>query len=222
MPRFSNANFASASFARAREIDAAALAAIPLFKALLRPFGAAVFLAETALASRFAAPRVRDAVPATGPFRFRFEGFAPIFFIFARMVLRAAPALDAGFLLPTRLRTLEGDASLEVRFNAVFAPEVGPVFLVFDFIVFFDLLRAAIVKLSKRDHSRIRRTLMRKHGAPKRRPDCLPAITPSHPNTRVCRSAVNLSFSTKSSKNQRGRLADAPDNGGAWLRRYQT
>jgi hypothetical protein len=43
-----------------------------------------------------------------------------------------------------------------VRFDAVFALEAGLVFLVFDFIVFFDLLRAAIVKLSTRGRSRAR------------------------------------------------------------------
>ena len=131
------------------------MAAAALFKALLGLFVAAGFLAEAAFASLFAAPRVRDAVPAPGLFRFRFEGFATLFFIFARIVFRAARALDVGLLLPTRLRTRDEDASL-VRFDAVFALEAGLVFFVFDFVVFFDLLRAAIVKLSTRDHSRTR------------------------------------------------------------------
>jgi hypothetical protein len=140
---------------RARPKDAV-LTAVALFTALLGLFDAAGFLAEAAFASLFAAPRLRDAVPAPGLFRFRFEGFATIFFIFARMVFRAAVALDAGLLLPTRLRTLDEDASLELRFDAVFALEAGLVFLVFDFIVFFDLLRAAIVKLSTRGRPRAR------------------------------------------------------------------
>jgi hypothetical protein len=71
------------------------------------------------------------------------------------MVFRAARALEAGLLLPARLRTLDEDASLERCFDAGFALEAG-LFFVFDFVVFFDLLRAAIVKLSTRDRSRIR------------------------------------------------------------------
>jgi len=122
--------------------------------ALFGLFDAAVFLAEAAFASLFAATRVRDAVPALGLFRFRFKGFATTFFIFARIVLRATRALDAGFVLPTRLRTLDEDAPLEARFDAIFALETGPVFFVFDFVVFFALLRAAIVKLSTRDRTR--------------------------------------------------------------------
>jgi len=152
-PRFSNANFASA--ARARLADAA-LAAVLLFTSLLRLFDAPVFLAGAAFASLFAAARGRDAVPESELFRFRFKGFATTFFIFARMALRATRAFDAGLVLPTRLRTLDADAdaSLEMRFDAVFALEAGADFFVFDFVVFFDLLRAAIVKFSTRDRAR--------------------------------------------------------------------
>ena len=127
---------------------------VALFTALLGLLDDAGFLAEAAFASLFAAPRVRDTVPAPGFFRFRFKGFATIFFIFARIVFRAARALDAGLLFAARLRTLDGD--LEARLDAVFALEAGLVFFVFDFVVFFDFLRAAIVKLSTRDCPRIR------------------------------------------------------------------
>ena len=72
------------------------------------------------------------------------------------MVFRAARALDAGLRLPARLLPLDEDASFGVRFDAVFALEAGLAFFVFDFVVFFDLLRAAIVILSTRDHSRTR------------------------------------------------------------------
>ena len=129
---------------------------VALFAPLFRLFDAAGFLAEAALASLFAEPRALDAVPAAGLFRFRFEGFAAISFIFARMVFDAVLALEAGLLLPARLRTLDEDATLEMRLDAGFALEAGLVFFVFDFVVFFDLLRAAIVKLSTRDRSRIR------------------------------------------------------------------
>lgn len=73
------------------------------------------------------------------------------------MVFRAARSLGAGLLLPARLRTLDEDTALERRFDAGFALEAGLVFFVFDFVVFFDLLRAAIVKLSTRNCSRTRR-----------------------------------------------------------------
>ena len=126
------------------------------FAPLFRLFDAAGFLVEAALASLFAEPRAPDAVPAAGLFRFRFEGFAAISFIFARMVFDAVLALEAGLLLPARLRTLDEDATFEMRFDAGFALEAGLVFFIFDFVVFFDLLRAAIVKLSTRDRSRIR------------------------------------------------------------------
>ena len=127
---------------------------VALFAPLFRLFDAAGFLAEAAFASLFAEPRAP--VPAAGLFRFRFEGFAAISFIFARMVFDAVLALEAGLLLPARLRTLDEDATLEMRLDAGFALEAGLVFFVFDFVVFFDLLRAAIVKLSTRDRSRIR------------------------------------------------------------------
>ena len=140
---------------RARTADAV-LAALALLAALAGLFEAAAFLAEAAFASFFAATRARDAVAASEVFRFRLEGFATTFFIFARVVLRAVRALAADLLLPTRLRTPDEDVSLETRFDAGFALEAGRVFLVFDFVVFFDLLRAAIVKLSTRDRSRTR------------------------------------------------------------------
>jgi hypothetical protein len=125
---------------------------VALFAPLFRLFDAAGFLVEAALASLFAEPRA----PEAGLFRFRFEGFAAISLIFARMVFDAVLALEAGLLLPARLRTLDEDATFEMRFDAGFALEAGLVFFVFDFVVFFDLLRAAIVKLSTRDRSRIR------------------------------------------------------------------
>jgi hypothetical protein len=126
-------------------VRAAAVLTVLLFAPLLRVFDAAGFLAEAAFASLFAAPRVRDAVAAAGLFRFGFDGFAALFFIFARTVFRAARALEAGLLLPARLRTLDDEASLRRRFDAGFALEAGLVFFVFDFVVFFDFLRAAIV-----------------------------------------------------------------------------
>ncbi|HTZ66922.1 MAG TPA: hypothetical protein VMB83_05535 [Roseiarcus sp.] len=148
----SNANLASASFfARARAAEAA-LTGAAVFKALLGLFGVAVFLAEAAFASLFAAVRVRDTLAAPELFRFRFKGFATTLFIFARIVFRPTLELGAGLALPTRLRTL--DEPLEERFGAVFGLEAGPVFLIFDLAGFFDFLRAAIVKLSTRDRAR--------------------------------------------------------------------
>ena len=96
-------------------------------------------------------------------FRFRFEGFATIFFILARIVFRATRALDAGLFLPARLRTLDEEAGL-ARFETVFALEAGLVFFVFDLVVFFDLLRAVIVKLSTRE--RVAHTLKTRAPAP--------------------------------------------------------
>jgi hypothetical protein len=91
-------------------------------------------------------------------FGFRFEGFATSSFSLARivlLVLRATLAFEAGLLLPTRFRRLDEDTLLEVRFETDFALEVGPVFFVFELVVFFDFLRAAIVNLSTREHCRI-------------------------------------------------------------------
>jgi hypothetical protein len=121
--------------------------------ALLRLFDAATFLAGTVLAGLLAAPRARTATPTLEPFRFRFKGLATMLFIFARTVLRATRPPDPDLLLPTRFRTLDEDASLEVRFDAGFARAAGPVFFVFDFVVFFDL-RAAIATLSTRERLR--------------------------------------------------------------------
>jgi hypothetical protein len=147
-------SFAAASFARARRIDVA-FAAVALFTPLPGLLEAAGFLAETALASLLAAPLVREAIAAPGLFRFRFEGLATIFFILARIVFRPARALDAALLLPTRLRTLDDDARL-TRFEGAFALVARVFFFAFDFVVFFDLLRAAIVKLSTRERQRTR------------------------------------------------------------------
>ena len=115
------------------------MAALADLAALLGFFDAAAFLAEAAFASLLAALFARDAVPASRLFRFRFKGFATTLFIFALIVLRRTRAFDAGLLFPTRLRTMDEDASLEVRFEAGFNLAAGPVFFVFDFVVFFDL-----------------------------------------------------------------------------------
>jgi hypothetical protein len=139
---------------RARAGDAG-LAAAAAFKVLLWLFEAAAFLPDAAFAILFAAARARDEAPASDPFRFRFTDFAATFFIFARIVLGATRALDVDFGLPTRLRAPDEDAALLERFDAVFFTLVAdPVFLIFDFTVFFDFLRAAIVKLSTRDRAR--------------------------------------------------------------------
>jgi len=69
--------------------------------------------------------------------------------------LRATLVFDAGLLLPTRFRALDEDTPLAARFDFDFALEADPIFVVFDLVVFFDLLRAAIVNLSTREHSRM-------------------------------------------------------------------
>jgi hypothetical protein len=132
------------------------LAALAFLTALAGLLDAVAFLAEAAFASFLAATRARDAVAASEVFRFRFEGFATTFFIFARMVLRAVRAFAANLPLAARFRIPDEDVSFETRFDAGFALEAGLVFFVFDFVVFFDLLRAAIVKLSTRDRWHIR------------------------------------------------------------------
>jgi hypothetical protein len=58
--------------------------------------------------------------------------------------LRAPRTLNAGLLLPTRFRALGEDGSFRARFDAAFALDAGPILFVFDFVVFFDLVRAAI------------------------------------------------------------------------------
>jgi hypothetical protein len=75
--------------------------------ALLGLFAAAVFLAEAAFVGRFAAPRARAGVSVPEPFRFRFEGFGTMLFIFARIVLRATCALDLGLPSATRPREVD-------------------------------------------------------------------------------------------------------------------
>ncbi len=213
--RLSGANFASVSFARARAMAALTVA---LFALLLKLFDIADFLKEAALANLFAEPRA----PAAGLLRFRFEGFAAVSFIFARMVFGAALALEAGLLLPARLRAVDEDATLETRFEVGFAVEAGLVFFVFDFVVFFDLLRAAIVNSP-------RAIALAYAESPCANPLANMASGPLSPKPRFVRgvsrdfrSTINLSFSTKSSKNQRRRCAPGGDNDSAWLRAVET
>ena len=121
-----------------------ALATLALLVALFRLFDAAVFL-RAALTGLFAAPRARTAVPPAELLRFRFESFNISFFIFSRIALRATRTLDAGLFLPTRFRAPDEDASFATRFVVDFALDAGSAFFVFDFVVFFDLLRAAML-----------------------------------------------------------------------------
>jgi hypothetical protein len=86
--------------------------------------------------------------------------------------LRAARALGADLLLPTRFRALGDDDSLGTRFDAALARGAGPTFLVFDFVVFFDL-RAAIGQLSTRERSRTPWTPARQHRSSKQQADFL-------------------------------------------------
>jgi len=132
----------------------------------------------------------------------------------ARIVFRPARALDAALLLPTRLRTLDEDARL-TRFEGAFALEARVFFFAFDFVVFFDLLRAAIINLSTRKLLRTRSKPVHEHCyrsvheycSSERQVDFLStkslASSPATPSN--FRSTINLSFSTNSSKNQRGR-----------------
>jgi hypothetical protein len=128
-----------------------------------------------------------------------------MFFILARIVFGATRPVDAGLRLPTRLRTLDDDAFLEALFDAVFALEAGLTFFVFDFVVFFDLLRAAIVILSTRESSRTAENpcasaaLQYGERALRQRTTLVRGLLWDF------RSTINLSFSTKSSKNQRRR-----------------
>jgi hypothetical protein len=121
---------------------------------------ALLMLLDTALreaAAALFAPPKPCAVPTLGLFRFRFETFVTSLFILARIVLpvlRATLVFDVGLLLPTRFRPPDEDTPLAVRFDVDFALDAGPVFFAFDLVVFFDLLRAAIVNLSTREHSR--------------------------------------------------------------------
>jgi hypothetical protein len=129
--------------------------------------------------------------------------------------LRATRAFDAGLLLLTRLRTLDGEAAFVVRFDLGFALEAAPVFFVFELVVFFDLLRATIVNLSTRKLSRTRHKSMHEHCSQSVHEYCFQngeltfrrekplASSPGTP--RDFRSTVNWPFSTNPSKNQRGR-----------------
>jgi hypothetical protein len=198
--------FASTSFEVARSIDRA-LAALALLIALFKLFDDAVFL-RAALTGLFAA-RVRTAVPPVELLRFRFESFEISLFIFSRIALRTTRTFDAGLLLPTRFRAPDEVASLATRFAVDFGRVAGPAFFAFDFVVvFFDLLRAVIVKLSTRDHSRTR---SRYRASPPALQNsmltlCQRVRQRGEPRTPGgLRSMINSSFITKSSKNQRGR-----------------
>jgi hypothetical protein len=194
------------------------LAAAAVFVALLRLFDAATFRLAT-LAGLFAAADARVTVLTLELVRFRFESFVAAFFILARLVLlvlRATRVFDAGLLLLTRLRTLGEEAPFGVRFDLGFAREAAPVFFfVFELVVFFDLLRATIVNLSTRKLFRTRTRSVREHCSrsvheycsSERQVDLLSrkplASSPGTPSD--FRSTINWSFSTNSSKNQRGR-----------------
>ena len=129
-----------------------ALATLALLVVLFRLFDAAVFL-RAALTGLFAAPRARTAVPPIELLRFRFDSFDISLFIFPRIALRATRALDAGLRLPTRFRAPDEDASFATRFLVDFALGAGAAFFVFDFVAFFDLVRAVIARLSTRKSS---------------------------------------------------------------------
>jgi hypothetical protein len=87
------------------------------------------------------------------PVRFGFESFVTTVLVLARIVLllfRATRVFDAGLLLLTRLRALDEAAAFGLRFDFGFALDAETGFFVFAFVVFFDLVRAAIVNLSTR------------------------------------------------------------------------
>jgi hypothetical protein len=150
--------------------------------------------------------------------RFRFETFVTALFILARLVLlvlRATRVFDAGLLLLARFRTLDEAAPFGARFDLGFARGAAPVFLVFELVVFFDLLRAAIVNLSTRKLSRTRFKSLHEHCSRSVHEYCsserqvdfcsTKSLASSLRTPSDFRSTINLSFSTKSSKNQRGR-----------------
>ena len=120
-----------------------ALATLALLVALFRLFDAAVFL-RAALTGLFAAPRARTAVPPAELLRFRFGSFNVSFLNFSRIALRATRTLEAGLFLPTRFRAPDEDACFATRFVVDFARGADSAFFVRDFVVFFDLLRAAM------------------------------------------------------------------------------
>ncbi len=186
--RLSGNNFAPCSFERARTLDAA-FAAAAVLVALLKLFDAAAFRTAV-LAGFFAALNSWVMVLTLGLVRLRFEFFVTTFFILARitlLVLRATRVFDAGLLLLTRLRTLDEEAVLGARFDLAFALEAEAVFFVFAFVVFFDLLRAAIVNLSTRKLYRTRSKSMHEHCSKpvheycfsKRQVDFLPTRSPA-------------------------------------------
>ena len=150
-------NFASCSFNCARTADAR-LAAAAVLVVLLGLFDAATFR-EAALAGLLAAADSRVKGLPLGLVRFRFASFVATFFVLARtvlLVLRATRVFDAVLLLVARVRTLDEEAALVVRFALVFAVEAAPAFFVFELVVFLDLVRATIINLSTRKLSRTR------------------------------------------------------------------
>jgi hypothetical protein len=187
---------------------------------LLRLFDAAAFRLA-ALAGLFAAADSWVMVLTFKLVRFRFESFVPAFFIVARLVLlvllvlRATRVFDAGLLLLARFRTLDEEAAFGARFDLGFALEAAPIFLVFELVVFLDLLRAAIVNLSTRKLSRTRSQSAHEYCPRSVHEHCSSEgqVDFSSTKSRACspgtpsdfRSTINLWFSTNPSKNQRGR-----------------
>ena len=114
-----------------------------------------------------------------------------------------------------RLRTPGEEAPFGLRFDLGFAREAAPVFFVFELVVFFDLLRAAIVNLSTRKLFRARTKFVHEHCSRSVHEYCSSerqvdlssrkplASSPGTPSD--FRSTINSSFSTNSPKNQRGR-----------------
>jgi hypothetical protein len=209
-------NFASCSFKRARTVDAP-LAAAAVLVALLTLFVAAGFR-RTAAAGLFAAPDSRVTALTLELVRFRFESFVTAFFILARLalvVLRATRVFDAGLLLLARVRALDEGAPFSGRFSLGFALEAAPVFFFFELVVFFDLLRAAIVNLSTRKLSRTRCKSAHEYCSGSVHEYCPSERQVDFSSTNSLASSpgtpgdfgstINLSFSTNSSKNQRGR-----------------
>jgi hypothetical protein len=147
--RFAGVNLASCSFRCGRTADAR-LAAAAVFVAFTL-FAAAAFRAA-ALAAFFAAVTRATALTLV-VIRFRFESFVATVFALARVVfvvLRAPRVFDAVLLFVTRIRALDDEAPFVVRLDFGFALAAAPVFFVFDFVVFLDLLGATIINLSTR------------------------------------------------------------------------
>jgi hypothetical protein len=72
------------------------------------------------------------------------------------LVLCATRVFEAGLLLLTRFRALDEAVAFVVCFDLDFALEATPAFFVFELVVFFDLVRAAIANLSTRKLFRTR------------------------------------------------------------------